>query len=692
MITGKIQPHHTSRQAYIYLRQSTMGQVRFNQESTQRQYALQHKAHELGWSQPLIKILDGDLGMSGATITNREDFKTLVADVSMGKVGAVFALEASRLSRSCADWHRLLELCLMTDTLIIDEDGCYSLSDFNDQLVLNFKGSMGQAELHIIRARLYGGKMNKAKKGDLKFPSLPIGFCYGEEGRIRLDPDEQVQNTIRLFFNIFKEKGSAYGTVRHFTQEKIPFPKRVNGGVWKNNLSWGNLTNGCANSILKNPFYAGAYVYGRRKCQKKLSEAGQVQSRKVTLPMNSWLVMIQDHHEEYISWNNYMENQVILKNNQMKRQENMLPLSAREGLALLQGLLICGVCGYRLNTRYKGNNGICPTYQCSQRWTALEPHHSVSIGAKHLDHAISERILVALKPQQIEIAIKAFEELEQRSQSLEKQWLMKIERAKYESQLAQRRYQEVDPSNRLVAGTLEKDWNDALTNLQEVLIQYEEYKKKSMLTMVKDQKESLLSLANDFPRLWNASSTSSKDRKRILRLLIKDITVEKFKEERKVVLHIRWQGGGVEDIDVILPEPLRYGNKWKHSGEIINRVRELSLTMTDQQIAKKFCQEGLKTKNGNSFTRRTIASIRFNYGIPVISSRLAELSVKQVAKKFNVSHHTVRYWIENNMIRARRLGQKFWISLDPEKEAELKHLVGNSKKIAVVRKKSQEEF
>ena len=210
--------------------------------------------------------------------------------------------------------------------------------------------------------------------------------------------------------------------------------------------------------------------------------------------------------------------------------------------------------------------------------------------------------------------------------------------------------------------------------------------------MLKDQKESLLSLAKDFPRLWNAPSTFSKDRKRILRLLIKDITVEKFKEERKVVLHIRWQGGGVEDIDVILPEPLCYGNKWKHSGEIISRVRKLSLTMTDKQIAERFCHEGLKTMNGNSFTRRTIASIRFNYGIPIISSRLAELSVKQVAKKFDVSHHTVRYWIENNMIMARHLGQKFWISLDPEKEAELKHLVENSKKIAVVRKKSQKEF
>jgi len=245
MITGKIQPHHTSKQAYVYLRQSTTGQVQFNQESTQRQYALQNKAQQMGWPQAFIRILDGDLGISGTSSANREDFKTLVADVSMGKVGAVFALEVSRLSRSGADWHRLLELCAMTDTLIIDEDGCYNLSDFNDQMILNFKGTMSQAEIHYIRARLEGGKIHKAKKGELKF-GLPIGFCHDEKSRIRLDPDEQVQSTVRLIFNVFKEKGSAYGIVRHFAQEKIQFPKRAFGSVWNGKLTWGQLTEGHA--------------------------------------------------------------------------------------------------------------------------------------------------------------------------------------------------------------------------------------------------------------------------------------------------------------------------------------------------------------------------------------------------------------------------------------------------------------
>ncbi|MBA3814438.1 MAG: recombinase family protein, partial [Alphaproteobacteria bacterium] len=268
-MTGKIQSQHLTKQAYIYLRQSTMAQVRCNQESTQRQYALQDKAQQLGWAPALIKILDGDLGISGAQSSNREDFKTLVADVSMGQVGAIFVLEASRLSRSCADWHRVLELCAMTNTLIIDEDGCYNPCEFNDQLLLNLKGSMSFAELHFIRARLQGGKINKAKKGELKF-SLPAGFCHDENNRVRLDSDEQVRNSLRLFFNAFKEKGSAYGVVRHFAQHHIQFPKRAFGGILKGKLIWGKLSHSRTISVLKNPVYAGVYGYGRRTSQKKL--------------------------------------------------------------------------------------------------------------------------------------------------------------------------------------------------------------------------------------------------------------------------------------------------------------------------------------------------------------------------------------------------------------------------------------
>ena len=687
MMIEKIQPHHLTKSAYVYLRQSSMAQVRLNQESTERQYALQNKAYHLGWPQSLVKVLDGDLGVSGTQIANREDFKTLVADVSMGTVGAVFALEASRLSRSCTDWHRLLELCVLTDTLIIDEDGCYNPSDFNDQLLLNFKGSMSFAELHFIRARLQGGKVNKAKKGELRFP-LPVGFCYNERNQVRFDIDEQVRNTLQLFFDVFKEKGSAYGVVHHFGQNNIQFPKRAYGGIWKGKLIWGRLTHSRACTVLKNPSYAGVYVYGQYKSRKKLTNEGHVHTSTIRLPMEEWPIVIKEHHEGYITWEEYLHNQMILQQNQTNREENMLPLSAREGLALLQGLLLCGSCGHRLRTRYKGSGGIYPSYECNwKKREGIDNKCCCTFQAPPIDKIISQKVLTVLTSSQVDIALKAFEELEKRNQSLEKQWLMKIERATYDAQLAQRRYEDVDSSHRLVASTLEKEWNDALVSLQEVRTQYEEHQKKSILDVTKSQKDSILALAKDFPRLWNASTTSPKDRKRILRLLIKDITINKLKEEKKVTLHVRWQGGAVEILEVPLSLPAY--EKWKHSDEIIERVRDLALTLTDREIVAKFNQEGLITNKGNPFTLYSVEWIRWKHKIPASLPQPNELSINQVAEKFNVSHHVVRYWIKEKVLTARRMRQKFWVLLDPEKENELKNRAESSTKIGIARLRSQ---
>ncbi len=685
----KLQPHHISKPAYIYLRQSTLAQVRFNQESTQRQYALQNKAQQMGWPQYAIKILDGDLGLSGTKIEHREDFKMLVADVSMGKVGAVFALEVSRLSRSCTDWHRLLELCALTDTLIIDEDGCYNPADFNDQLLLGIKGTMSQAELHFIRARLLGGKINKAKKGELRSP-LPVGFCYDDK-RIIIDPDEQVRHTIQLVFKTFKEKGSAYAVIHHFGRHKILFPKRAYGGIWRGKLIWGNLTHSRALSMLKNPSYAGVYVYGRYRYQKKLSSTGQLQITTKCLPMDNWHVMIKDHHEGYISWEDYLSNQKILEQNQTNSLENMSSSAAREGWALLQGLLICHCCGHRLTVRYKGNGGIHPAYECNwKKRDGISPKSCLSVLATPLDQAISKKILTIINHDQINIAIKAFEELEGRSHALEKQWKMKIDRVDYEAQLAQRRYEEVDPSNRLVAGTLEQRWNEALMILEDTRTQYAEYQKKNALGSINPQKEEILTLAKEFPRLWNATTTTAKDRKRILRLLIKDITVEKLSPIRKCVLHIRWQGGAIESMEVELPQ--KSHDKWRHSPEHVTQVRELALTQTDNQIAETLNQQGLRTNKGNAFTIDSIQWIRFKHKIPSPQlQKPGELTINQAAEKFNVSPHVIRYWIERDMIKARTIGSKIWVSIDFKEEAELKKYVENSTKIAIARSKSQRE-
>jgi DNA invertase Pin-like site-specific DNA recombinase len=352
----KIADRHLSRQACIYIRQSTLAQVRFNQESTERQYNLMNKARSLGWSQEQIRVLDRDLGKSGAAASTRTDFKTLVGDVAMGHVGAIFCLEASRLARSNQDWHRLLELCAITGTVVIDEDGVYDPADFNDGLVLGMKGTFAQAELHIIRARLHGGKLNKASRGDLRF-ALPVGLIFDED-KIVLDPDREVQGAVRTVFELFAREGSAFAVVQRFQELGLRFPRRAYGGAWNGKLIWGRLTHSRVLGILANPSYAGTYVFGRYQSSKQIGPSGEISTRSRPMPQEAWRVTIRDHHEGYINWDQFVANRGRLASNRTNGERLAGP--AREGLCLLQGLLVCGVCGRRLGVRYAGNGGIYP--------------------------------------------------------------------------------------------------------------------------------------------------------------------------------------------------------------------------------------------------------------------------------------------------------------------------------------------
>ena len=361
---NKIQTQHLSLPAYIYLRQSTPRQLLHHQESTQRQYALQNKVRELGWLPHLIRVLDGDLGQSGSSAAApREDFKTLVADVSMGKVGAIFALEASRLSRCCADWHRLLELAAIGGTLIIDEDGCYDPSDFNDQLLLGLKGTMSQAELHFMRARLQGGRLNKARRGELRTP-LAAGFVYDESGRVVLDLDQQVQHIVHQLFESFRQTGSAYAVAHDFADKGLLFPKRVHGGAWGGKLQWERLSTSRARSVIKNPVYAGVYAFGQRRYTRRPDADGHLRRHSKILPAESWTVKIDDHHPAYIGWTTFLENQAMLRKNQTTSGQTPVSGPAREGHGLLQGLMLCGHCGRRVGVRYEGDGGSKCRYMC----------------------------------------------------------------------------------------------------------------------------------------------------------------------------------------------------------------------------------------------------------------------------------------------------------------------------------------
>jgi DNA invertase Pin-like site-specific DNA recombinase len=656
-----------TRAAYVYLRQSSLGQVKNNRESTERQYALKDKAVDFGWGHEQVRTLDRDLGRSGSQSAGREDFQVLVSDVSQGKVGAIFVLEASRLARSSLDWQRLIRICSITQTLVVDEDGCYDPGDFNDALLLGLKGTIAQAELHYIHARLQGGLINKAKKGELR-RALPIGFRYEEDGRVVTDPDREVQASVRLAFAAFRQTGSALGVVRHFRDQGLRFPKRAYGGARDGELLWSRLTHCRVLNLLKNPTYAGVYVYGRMRRRREVAPDGTLRSRLLRVPRSDWLVTIPDRHEGYVSWQDFLENQDILDRNR-NGKETAVRGSAREGVALLQGLLLCARCGRRVRVMYDGRDDPS-SYYCKGRVNeGVGAASCMSVRSKALDAAISERVLEVLVPTQVDVAFEALRQLEENDTALCRQRQLQVERAEYEAQLAERRYQEVDPANRLVAATLERRWNEALAALEEQQRALADFCIANTRTATEEQRARLLALATDFPRLWSAPTTSPKDRKRLLRVLVKDITLQKFVETREVVLRIRWQGGVCEDLRIAIVDDRR-----GHAPEVVTRVRELAANHRDPRIADMLNSGELQSRSGEPFTWSTVAGIRKTHGIPVPNLRCAdELTVSQVARRFGVKRRVVHQLIKQGSLQARRVeaGSAYWITLDPAAERKL---------------------
>ena len=673
---SKIAHRHLSRQACIYVRQSTLAQVRSNQESTDRQYNLLNKAQSLGWKTEQIRVLDRDLGQSGAAATKRADFKALVGDVAMGQIGAIFALEASRLARSNQDWHRLLELCAITGTLVIDEDGCYDPAEFNDSLVLGMKGTFAQAELHIIRARLHGGKLNKASRGELRFP-LPVGFVF-EGDKIVLDPDREVQGAVRMVFDLFECQGTAYGAVRRFQELGLRFPRRAYGGAWDGKLLWGRLTHSRVLGILANPSYAGAYVFGRYQSSKQVGPSGDITTRSRPVPQEAWRVVIRDHHEGYIDWNRFTSNRHRLGAN--RTNDESLSGPAREGLCLLQGLLLCGDCGRRLTVRYKGNGGLYSMYQCLWKHReGMAPCACATVSSIPLDKAVADRLISAITPMTIELALAALTNLEERDREIGAQWRMRIERARYDVDLAERRYEAVDPDNRLIAATLEKRWNEATQRMHDLEAELAAFERQVMRAVTAEQKRQILQLGGDFPRLWAASTTAPRDRKRIVRLLVRDITVTKGPEPRVVRLHIRWQGGATETLLVELPQ--KRAEATRYPTPFVERIRELAVNHHDDEIATLLRSEGCKsTIPGKPITRGTIAWLRYKHRIQAPRPSQGTLSVRQVCEKYGVSHWVVHYWISRGIVPAnqRKPNAPYAITIVNKLDRRLQQWVANS--------------
>lgn len=552
--------------------------------------------------------------------------------------------------------------------------------------VLGLKGTMAQAELHFLRTRLQGGKLNKAKKGELRFP-LPVGFRYDEEGRIILDPDEEVRGAVALVFRSFRETGSAFAVVQQFTRRGLRFPKRAYGGAWDGKLIWGRLTHSRVLGVLKNPSYAGMYVFGRFQYRVQISAEGEVRKQMRAVDMPDWRVRLPEHHAAYITEEEFFANLERLQKNRTNGEGTVLNGAAREGLALLQGLLLCGHCGRALTVRYRGNGGIYPTYLCN--WLhhqALATKDCMSFRCDVLDSAIAAEVFKVLQPAELELAFGALRELETRDQAMMRQWQMRVERAEYEAALAERRYEEVDPSNRLVASTLERRWNEALLQVQDLKKQAAEFQQQKARVATPEQKEKVLALARDLPRLWHAPSTQAKDRKRMVRLLIKDITVKKSTTPKQLLVHIRWQGGACSECVVQLP--LNMPDRVRYPDAVVQRVRELAQSLLDAEIAAQLNRDGHTSAKGKPYSTVIIRWIRWRYQIPPATLKTPEeLTVQQVARQFGVSTGVVYYWIEDGIITtARRLndGMPYWITLTAADEEKLRDWVRSSSKISKV--------
>lgn len=483
---SKITAKHLKLLAYLYVRQSTIRQVMTNIESSQRQYALRDRAIALGWSEENIVIIDDDQGQSGATIAQRHGFQHLVSEVGMGHAGLVMGLEVSRLARNNVDWHRLLEICALSGTLILDEDGLYNPGDFNDRLLLGLKGTMSEAELYMIRTRLQGGILNKARRGELSV-RLPVGFLYDPDKNVVLDPDKQVQSSIRYLFKAFSQTGSARATARLFQEEGLRFPKRIFCGHQKGELDWAPLCHARVVQIINNPRYAGAYFYGRSQSQRDYMN-GRYHRQKKT--MEDWHCLIKDSHPGYITWEAFEENRNRLRKNLCRGGTGERKTPPREGPALLQGLAICGVCGCRMYVSYHTYQGtLVPTYTCQSPGVKEGGKTCQSLRGHNIDAAIGEALLDVVNPHAMSSAIRVQETLQERIEDADKLHRLSLDKALYEADLARQRYMEANPKNRMVADVLEDEWNMSLKKVERAQREYDEKKRENEKILTEENKQ-----------------------------------------------------------------------------------------------------------------------------------------------------------------------------------------------------------
>lgn len=663
----KIQAHHLSRQAMVYIRQSTPRQVQLNQESTRRQYQLVEQAHEWGWPRPLIKVIDEDLGLSGASSHHRLGFQRLVATISQDEVGLVLVTEISRLSRLNSDWHRVIELCAVFSTLIADGDGLYDPRDPNDRLLLGLKGTLYAAELHILRARMRENLLNKARRGELAL-RLPVGYRRLADDTVVLEPDEQVRHILHLLFEQFKLLKSGRAVPAYFLKNQIKMPRLIQRGPDKGQIIWVKPTYIMIQQVLISPVYAGVFVYGRRQTQTIAGDPPQTRTRRV--PSDEWDIVIPDIYPAYISYQQYQTNRQILQDNRYNfvKKGHGAP---REGRGLLQGLLVCGRCGRRMTPTYSSNyHG----YVCRREQITYAAPLCQSFPRAYLDELVSELFLQAVQPAQLETMLAALAELERERQMLDRQWQLRLEQAQYQVHLAQRQYDAVDPDNRLVASALEKRWNEALLNLDQLEQAYAQSQCNQLAPLTEEEQQAIRQLAYDLPALWQAATTTATDRKRLLRLVIREITLTVDPNSRSAEFVIWWSGEVTTHHTLTCP-PL--GWHCVTDEPVLQRIRDLAPTHPDHRIAEVLNAEGITTQTGKAWTYDRVRAMRRQHHIPTgcpidTHQQTARgdglVPVKTAAKLLNVSPSLINLWANHGILYSdqRVNTSKRWVRVDEQ--------------------------
>ncbi len=642
----KLTPERLARKALVYVRQSKPSQLINNQESTRLQFSLVDRAGALGFQQ--VVIVDDDLGRTGSGLVDRPGFQRLAAEVCSGEVGAVFCVEASRLARNGRDWHLLIDLCGMVSAVVVDLDGVYDPTLTNDRLLLGMKGTISEFESNLFRQRSSEAILQKARRGELQILTS-VGFCWTRSGRVEKDPDQRVQQAIELVFRKMTELGSVRQVLQWFLQENISLPAFPHGSP-EHQMVWKLPGYASLHAMLTNPIYAGAYVYGRRETRTKIVEGRARKSAGHRKPQSGWKVLIKEHHPGYLSWEEYERNQsMIAANNYF--HSGAEAKSGRGGRALLSGLLRCRRCGRMIQVFYPGP---VVRYVCNAARAQYGESTCISFGGFRADAAVSKEVLQAVSEKAIQAAVEAAEQMQQRQQDLRKAIELELEQAHYEARLAARRYESVDPEQRLVAAELEARWNSVLQKVNELENKLHEFDEQTQSAAMPN-KQVLLSLAQDLPAIWNSPSTEMRLKQRIVRILIREIIADVEEKSREIVLVIHWAGGGHSELRVKKSESGR--NRRSTDPEAIEVIRQMAATFSDEQIAGTLNRLRLRTGVGNTWNVSRVKSARFYYNLPTFDKNepKGEVTLQEAAERLNVSQSIVRRMIEEKILPARQV-------------------------------------